>query len=625
MLVTPLTFFSLPVSYAQKVPSAGQEISGSVLAFQLEKRQALINVGQDQGIHTGHSVALLSDGQEIGKGHVRNVFTDSAKVTFETENVELRDGASIKVIVPPETDLGRMERIFHEKFSGSIETGFTFNNTDGKRNAFRTFRQDGLHYFEDFDINYKDQIEDQYDVEGNLQFGVSDDSYRQPERFAGRRGHLAITQKDNRYGVTLGDEYTYFSHYTMSQSLKGVKGFYNRPSSYGTTEVTAVFGTNKHRWEDFYKNLENEPFTRYVSGVRIGHKYKNLASGGFNFVDSSDEGGVGSDGQAAIHNDVLSLDGELHLWSRLNAKGEMAYAFMMPDIKNSEDVKGDKAWRIDTNALLTDWEFFKNRSYYGFEWAGQNFTSLSGILKTDRQEHYFNHKVDVGRFLTLMYRFNRYWNNLKDGLPTSTKTFKNDVELVLRPLSWHPQTEVRTELFVTKREASDVARVNNSTESMYWQLRSQISKILGWVGFRISDKADHITPTNARRSRGVEVGAQTKWQWWELLISPRILAEAERDIEPTTSDKSKMIRLRTGFTVDGRDLQVSFHHGLRNENNQINADNAERYTFDVDVRYFVFGNRSRLLTFTFRRDNFINANDNEWDENAFVWKYIQYF
>ena len=47
--------------------------------------------------------------------------------------------------------------------------------------------------------------------------------------------------------------------------------------------------------------------------------------------------------------------------------------------------------------------------------------------------------------------------------------------------------------------------------------------------------------------------------------------------------------------------------------------------FDVDVRYFVFGNPARVITFTFRRDNMINANDTEWAENVMLWKYTEYF
>jgi hypothetical protein len=224
-----------------------------------------------------------------------------------------------------------------------------------------------------------------------------------------------------------------------------------------------------------------------------------------------------------------------------------------------------------------------------------------------------------------MYRFNRYWDNLKDGSRSSVKTDKNDLEFVLRPLPWHTPTELRSEMFVTDRESSDQTFVSNNTESMYWELRSEYRKLLWWTGVRLSDKADNITFANSRRSRGLDLGARYRWQWWMLFLSPNALLQLERDIEPRAQDKSKMVRLKLGSTVDGRDLSAGFHYGWRNENDQINTNNAERHMFDVDVRYFVFGNPARVITFTFRRDNMINANDTEWAENVMLWKYTEYF
>jgi len=294
ILLFLLTFTLLSSSsFADELRVPVISIPGQIIASDPEAGQALVNVGVNHGVRSGDTIIIMKDGAEFVRGTMRNAFTDSAKIVFETGHSEIKDHLEIKAIPKLETSLTKLKRIFREKFSGSVTTGGNYYGLGGAN--FKTFRQKGFHFFEDVDLSYRDQVKEKYDIEADVQFSLMDDPYQQPETFSGKRLRLAVKEKNDKYGFIFGDEYTYFSHYTMSQSLKSIKSYYQQKSKYGTSKITALFGTPKHRWEDFYKNLENEPFTRFVSGTRLEHQFKDRGSAGFNFVDSRDEGGVGSD------------------------------------------------------------------------------------------------------------------------------------------------------------------------------------------------------------------------------------------------------------------------------------------------------------------------------------------
>jgi hypothetical protein len=624
LFITMSTFLSSSI-FADELRVLIISIPGHIIASNHEAGQALINVGVNHGVRSGDTIIIMKDGAEVVKGTVRNAFTDSAKIIFKTGHPEIKDNLEIKAIPKPETSLTKLKRIFREKFSGSVTTGVNYYGLGGAN--FKTFRQKGFHFFEDVDLSYRDQVKDKYDIEADIQLSLSDDPYQQPETFSGKHLRLAVKEKDDKYGFIFGDEYTYFSHYTMSQSLKGIKSYYQQESKYGASRITALFGTPKHRWEDFYKNLENEPFTRFVSGARMEHKFQDRASAGLNFVDSRDEGGTGSDNTTAVHNDVVSMDGDLHLFEqRLNAKGEFAYAWTDTDKKSKVETNGDKAYRIDVDALLTDFELFQNRTFYRFERTGQNFSALSGILKSDRQENYVRHKMDVGHYVTAKYQFTRFWGNLKDGATTTTKTIKNDIDVTIRPLPKHPQTEIRTDLYVTQRESVDDTTTDNDTESFHIELKSEIQKIIGWLGLRLEDKKDNVTPGNKRRNRAIDFGARSRFSLGSIRLSPKASFEIATDKAPSTQDESKMVLFRIGTDVHTRDLELRVNYGFRHENNQIVNDNQRRQTFRVETRYFVLGDPSRIASLEWVREDFDNKNvTKDFDETIMVAKYTQYF
>lgn len=622
-LVSSLLFAAS--SPAQVAVEDARERPAVILALDDSGTVALIDAGGAQDVAANDAVAILAEGHDVAHGTVAEVYTDAAKVRFPPEAGVLAEGMKVTVVHTPAKGFDRLKRAWQENISGSIETGFSYYGLDG--NTLKSFRERGFSYLNDTQLTYKDELDENLNVQVDTHFRATDDIYLEPENFAGKRLRLAVTEKENRYGIVVGDEYTFLSHYTMSQTLKGVKAYGSWDTGLGSTKLTGIFGTTRHRWEDFYTTMTNELFTRYVTGARAEQRYKDVFTAGFNFVDSRDD--TGSDGPgsgAGVHNDIFSLDARAKLWDRLNVAGEVAYAFTDTDAdRQAKKTKTDKAWRIDSDLLLTDQENFRNHLFYSFERAGQNFTALSGILKTNRQEHILRHRLDLGPYVSVRYQFNRFWDNLKDVATDTTKTHENDLDVILRPLPAHPASELRLEAFLRDNESTDPGTTRNDTKSIYLQARSRVGKLNFWSGVRFSRKGDDITPSNRRRTKSLDGGVDGHWTVFGLRVSPRLSFELERDKEPTAPTRSTLVRVRTGCTVASRASELRFSWNLRDDDNRILSDNTERNTFEIEARHYLAGDPSRVVSVWFRRDDFDNNNAaRDWEENLLAVRFIQY-
>ncbi|MBI4431510.1 MAG: hypothetical protein HY587_07350 [Candidatus Omnitrophica bacterium] len=599
--------------------------TGIVLAADSSRDIALVDIARDIHIFSGDTAVLTKGSAEIARGIVSEVYSDSLRISVSGIPDDI-SGLEIQVIPSEETLVKRARKLLEEKFSGSFATGVDSHRREGNGN--RSFYEHGFFFYHDLDLNYRDRLTENVNVDMNANIRVTDNRYYEIKNFSAKRLRLAVKEKDDQYGLVLGDEYTYFSHYTLSQSLKGVKAYHHIKTSAGQTGITAVFGVNKPRWDDFYDDQEFEAFQRYVSGVRIEQDVNEHVKFGCNFADSrDDEATSDSSGATPDHHDIFSNDVEVHLFDRFNARGEFAYAWTDANAKDLRvKNKGDLGARTDMDLLITDHKYFTSRSYYGYEYAGENFAALSGILKTDREEHYFRHKVEIGQYVSTKYQFNYFHNNTKDGLAATTKTRKHDLEFTIRPIPGHTATELIAEFYLTRRKSGDHVTTDNNTRSMYWKAQTKIKNTTAWGGYRRVQKRDDITLTSDRRAHVVDAGLKGYFAVGDFRFSPLGSVEVEQEANPTTRNWDNMVRLRLGCEIRGKNTNLRFYYLLRDENNQILGDVEERNIFDIEIEHYLFGDPSRTVEASFRRDDRNNKNTTrDYGEDIFTLRFTQFF
>lgn len=561
-----------------------------------------INKGCLEGIKERQTLNLNLPSNKTISLTVTEAFSHSSKLL-------LRNKSDAQYL--SEGDNVRINGLNPEKMqiSGESRTIFTDYNRGGQSRN-KSFYPPGGNGRQEIDVRVEDKSSKNFNVEGFISGRATDDRYIDQDQLSLEGLYLNIEEKEKRYGLNLGDFYSYFSNYTLSQSLKGAKGFYKIQNDLGDFNLTSLFGTNKSRWNAFWRGLDGETYTRYIGGARLEQLlYDKNVKLGFNFVDNRDDRGGTSTTANPITNDVVSSDLELKL-DRFSMKAEVAEAFtdLNTSPNTSVKTKSDEAYKVDTSLKLSKLEYLKSTLYSGYERAGQNFSSLSGILKTDREEYYTRLNCDTYDYLSWHTGLRHSRNNLKDGLVRTTKYTAEEVGFRLRPLSTKREFEIALDLDRRLRASSDTT-IKEQSDNAHLVLRDKFGGLSLWGGWLVSKHDDENTITNGRFSHLFDLGSRLNLDYRKFNISPHLYLQFETRKQDTTGLDNTFKHLNAGVSLySAQFFRMDLNYVVSDTNDDILLQNLTRQRVELQTQCFLDRGKTRDINLAYTLDSLQNKN-----------------
>lgn len=602
LLITSLLNYLSPFAYSS---SFSLPLSAKVLSLQKDRGAVFINKGSAEGIKEKNKILVLASGKSIALT-VGESFTHTSKL-FLQDNSDiqyLKEGDALSV----------SEGVSKEKTRISGESRSIVSDYNrGGQSRNKSFYRPGGNFRQEIDLKIENKGLKNVNLEGFISARTTDDKYVDSEQVSLERLYLNLEEKDKKYSIMTGDYFSYFSNYSLSQSLKGLKGNYKMENSLGDLNMVSVWGTNKHRWNDFWREIEGESYTRYVSGLRLEQIIDSRkAKLGFNFVDSRDKpkstSRLRNPSVNPITNSIFSSDFEIRSAERFWLKSELAHAVTDTNTSTGSSVKtkSDQAYKVDTILKLTKGEFLKGTLYSGYERAGQNFSSLSGILKTDRQEYYSRLNFDTYDYFSWRLGLTRSANNLKDGLAKTTKYSRNDIGFTLRPLESKRSFEIAIDLFRRQRYSSDTI-IKEQTDDARLSLRDKFGRLSLWGSYQTSKHDDESITTNGRFSHLIDLGGRFNFDYQNFSLIPHLYLQFEKRKQDTTRFDNARKSLNSGVSLNsGERLSLRLNYAVSDINDDILLQNRTRQHIEFETQYFLDRQKTRDINISYDLDNLEN-------------------
>ena len=309
-----------------------------------------------------------------------------------------------------------------------------------------------------------------------------------------------------------------------------------------------------------------------------------------------------------ITNSIFSSDFEIRSAERFWLKSEIAHAVTDANTSTGSSVKtkSDQAYKVDTSLKLTKLESLKGILYSGYERAGQNFSSLSGILKTDRQEYYSRLNFDTYDYFSWRLGLTRSANNLKDGLAKTTKYSRNDIGFTLRPLESKRSFEIALDLFRRQRYSSDTI-IKEQTDDARLSLRDKFGRLSLWGSYQTSKHDDESIVTNGRFSHLIDLGGRFNFDYRNFSLIPHLYLQFEKRKQDTTSFDNVRKSLNTGLSLNsGERLSVRLNYAVSDINDDILLQNRTRQHIEFETQYFLDRQKTRDINISYDLDNLEN-------------------
>lgn len=602
LLITSLLNYLSPFAYSS---SFSLPLSAKVLSLQKDRGAVFINKGSAEGIKEKNKILVLASGKSIALT-VGESFTHTSKLF-------LQDSSDIQYLKEGEA-LSVSEGVSKEKTRISGESRSIVSDYNrGGQSRNKSFYRPGGNFRQEIDLKIENKGLKNVNLEGFISARTTDDKYVDSEQVSLERLYLNLEEKDKKYSIMTGDYFSYFSNYSLSQSLKGLKGNYKMENSLGDLNMVCVWGTNKHRWNDFWREIEGESYTRYVSGLRLEQILDSRkAKLGFNFVDSRDKpkstSRIRNPSVNPITNSIFSSDFEIRSAERFWLKSELAHAVTDTNTAAGSSVKtkSDQAYKVDTILKLTKGEPLKGTLYSGYERAGQNFSSLSGILKTDRQEYYSRLNFDTYDYFSWRLGLTRSANNLKDGLAKTTKYSRNDIGFTLRPLESKRSFEIAIDLFRRQRYSSDTI-IKEQTDDARLSLRDKFGRLSLWGSYQTSKHDDESITTNGRFSHLIDLGGRFNFDCQNFSLIPHLYLQFEKRKQDTTRFDNARKSLNSGVSLNsGERLSLRLNYAVSDINDDILLQNRTRQHIEFETQYFLDRQKTRDINISYDLDNLEN-------------------
>lgn len=577
-----------------------------ILSLRPEEGIIFINKGSAQGLKEGQGLTLISRGAKGIELRLKEAFTNSSKLALNdpSDARHLNEGETLKLEDAPVLSRTRI--------SGESRSFVTSYNLGGQ-NRKKSFYHSGKNAAQEIDLRINSSALKNVNLEGFISARATDDKYLDQEQLSLEGLSLKAEDKEKNYALSLGDFYSYFSNYSLSQSLKGARYTRRLENGLGELNVTGLYGTNKHRWNSFWRAIDGESYTRNISGVRLEQVLnKGKAKVGFNFVDNRDDRkGTTRTGVNPITNSVFSTDIDLNIAERFLAKAEIAEAFTDNNTSAGSSVKtkSDEAYKIDTVLKIFRSKNFISSLSSGFERAGQNFSSLSGILKTDRQEYYTRLINDIYDYFSWRLGFIRSHNNLKDGLSRTTKYQRKELGFTLRPFEARRSLEIALDLDRRDRVSTDTT-IKEQSDTAHLVLRDKFNRLNIWGGWQVSKHDDEAVLSRGRSSNIFDLGARYNANYRNFDIQPRLSLQFENRKQDTMTRFDNIVKgLNVGLQVySPQRLNLNFNYAVTDVNDDILLQNRLRQRLELDVLYFLDPQKTRDIGISYGLNSLENKN-----------------
>lgn len=398
---------------------------------------------------------------------------------------------------------------------------------------------------------------------------------------------LAVTvsteDNDASHTLTLGDIYANLSRYTFSQSVKGAH--YERTSGdrrqYGTTFFTGVV---KPDWDDFFRQKDGEPQTRWVGGARFAHRVTPKLQYGLNaaYVRDHDTSGDRSGTPADERNTVLALDlrWKPARWYKLDAE----YGYSRYDDTDGDRGRSDHAVRVKNYI-----RYQGARINADYERVGTDFQSLAGVATTDREQFDIGIIYPIGSKLQLKARYKMYWDDLNRH-DTGGRTYVTQPRLQLDFMPLSQRRSFRT-YAACKERRSDNNDTGNRRERITRTFTAGVADRLGELDYNLALERrffwDEVTNDRDTESWRINTHAGYRFNWSETAsFYPYLDLTSFRNNNTDTSEKSYNVIAGGGLRCDIDEtwsFRASYRHNDFDDSTPAQAIDSLRATADAGI------------------------------------------
>jgi len=515
-----------------------------VIALDATGETAFIDAGLGTGIRKWMPVELYFKDARIAKLKVIDVFETVARIkpVDSTDSTFLRDGLIVKYhpdhsYPATRSPTGRFfDKYTHHSNHVEIEldSGITSYQVTGSKGE--SFYTTDTNYIDDVGVRLKDIEIAGADVEAYGSFRATDDRYLETtDEYL--LEELWVRAKGFDYELHLGDVSTTFSRYTLSQSLKGI--YFNKEVS-ESTDLEMIAGTTKHRWNDFWGEIEDEEWSRYVFGSRLSYEHSRDARFGLSIAETKDDRHGKSYAGNPLDCRVGGFDTNLSFFDKqLVMDGELAYSWTNTNTNNSaneysSDWAGKLKTRIDFLRELSVIPGF-GMAYEGlFERVGQNFSSASGWLKTDRAELYNKVLFSIYDVAKGYVGYRDYHDNLKKGLTRTTTFTVKEGGISYRPIpSRRKDLKVNVDFSQRDQDTTDKSE-DHRTRTTRIQLWDKVGDLSVWGSYNNIFKEDATSTNYDRMINRMQFGLHGNIRRGMVCARPYLSFEVELDRDRPT-------------------------------------------------------------------------------------------
>lgn len=479
------------------------------------------------------------------------------------------------------------------QFTGENRLLFYNNRVTGAQE--RSFLKRGTSFVEELDLGFTHQFENDMRFEAALGARLTDDETVDRERASLQRFYLKLS--GITFEATVGDAMANFSQYTLTQNIRGLSAWKDFSILEGT-RVSVVAGLIKARWEELWKDIQGETYTKYVEGVRLEQRITDKFSLSLNAVTLKDDTGSLPDskpGETAtavspIENHVGSLEFSFRPSRDFRLDGEAATSWLDANLKDSEAVKkSDQAYRLDTRFRVGS-----VRVGGGYNRIEPDYYSAGAMTTADLEEYYAKAEIDVAQPLLIGAAYRNSWDNVKNQKEFRTKAAKPEAFFLLTAIPGVSLEGRYKEIQTTASDGKEDKTTKTASGNLSWQLGpARLS-----LSYEDRKKEDAIDPT--REGNGYLATSRLDLQLGgeKLSFTPHVGYDREQD-------KTATVKSTQQTTYGGLILEVPSMIALELAYRRWDTDTTElgldtiRSEAKAEIRYSLFGNPSRTLALAY--------------------------
>jgi len=293
------------------------------------------------------------------------------------------------------------------------EATATYYHVSG--NTSRSFYPDNdVDWLYEGSVDFKTPLNG-YEWYGNINYRATNDDLIDSQSFSIERMFMGL--KGANKDILMGDFYSNFTDYSLSNAIKGAKIVLGGDKS--TSRLILVGGMDTSKWEDLWENrVDDTNSRRYVWGSRLENNLiENKLFLNFNYGGARDDTAYVSPSGNPILVNVFSVDSKYVINSHLTASGEIAESFTDENLRNDDQkTKSDYATKLGLDLNLKDYSLSTIYSR-----VGNHFNTTGGFSAQDLEAW----SIDGMWYLPLKVKFSHYFrmdrDNLSDTKSTTTK------------------------------------------------------------------------------------------------------------------------------------------------------------------------------------------------------------